>query len=116
MWQRVRTNLAIAALCIVGAPSCSSECDEVLIDGAREFINAHQQCQTDNDCAVGHVGCSELPGSFCGQVTLNRDAAQSEKWQIFEQKLSECGSGHECAVCAGALVPSCTEGSCGGAQ
>ena len=76
-------------------------------------MEAHQSCETDEDCVVVSDYCEELPGGWCGQLTMSREGADSAEWGEIDAELSDCGPS-ECTVCLGALVPTCNKGSCGG--
>lgn len=98
------------ALAVVG---CDSGCDREMVDRAVAFLDAHQSCDSDDDCVVVSDFCAEVPGGYCGQLSMNREGAESAEWQAFERDLSDCAP-NSCAVCGAALVPSCTAGSCRG--
>jgi hypothetical protein len=96
----------------LGVSGCGDEgCDPALVQRASAFIDAHQSCETDDDCVVIGDHCGVLPGGFCGQLSMSRDAEASAEWRSLDAELSDC-SPSSCAVCAAALVPTCTSGSC----
>ena len=102
-------------MCFLGAlglPACSDCLDN---DAAAEaFLAApeNRACQTHEDCVVVSTGCASLERSFCGQATLSAEAAKSSRWHELEQQVSDCADSN-CAICAAALIPTCTEGLCG---
>lgn len=118
-WRRVQgacaACLVVVGLILVGLQGCSSGCDEETIDRAVALLDSHQSCATDDDCVVVSDHCSELPGGFCGQLAINRQGAESAEWKSLERELHECAP-EKCAVCAAALIPTCTNGSCQGPQ
>ncbi len=92
--------------------SCADCSDET--KAAERFLNqpANLACQADGDCKVVYTGCYESPKGFCGQATVNAEAATSNEWQKLSKDLSECGD-NECIQCNGALLPRCVNGVCG---
>lgn len=98
------------AFAVVG---CESECDQETVDRAVAFLDAHQSCETDDDCIVVSDFCAEIPGGYCGQLAMNREGAESAEWQALERALSDCGPS-SCTVCDAALEVACTGGSCRG--
>ena len=107
--------LAAIGINLIWLQGCSSGCDEETIDSAIAFLDAHQSCATDADCAVVSDHCGELPGGFCGQLAMNRQGAESAAWKAAERELQDCAP-ESCDVCVALLVPTCTDGSCRGAQ
>lgn len=101
-------SLGIAALL---AQACSTGCDDETIDRAVAFIDAHQACETNDDCVVIDDYCEEIPGGYCGQLSMNRAGAESSEWRAITEELRDCGPS-ECVVCAAALVPRCDNGVC----
>ena len=115
MTSWVRRVLALG--CAVAGPGASGCSDNVraqeTVDRAVAFMEAHQSCETDADCAVVSDFCETLPGGFCGQLTMSRAGEESAEWRSITAELEEC-SPEKCAQCLAALVPVCFEGSCGG--
>jgi hypothetical protein len=96
----------------VAVSGCGDEgCDPGLIQQASAFIDAHQSCDTDDDCVVVHDACGQIPGGFCGQLAMNRTGATSSAWRSFEAELHDCAPS-SCTVCGAGLVPACRSGSC----
>lgn len=81
---------------------------------ADAFLAARENrvCATDADCVVVNTGCAELERSFCGQALLSAEAAKSSRWRELQEQISDC-SDSGCAICAAALIPSCSDGLCG---
>jgi len=106
----------LASLVVAGSSfvlyGCST-CDAESIDRAVAFIDAHQSCETDADCVVVSDMCEEIPGGWCGQIPMNRQGAESSEWRTLADDVQKCGP-ESCAQCVGALIPSCSNGSCGG--
>ena len=92
--------------------SCSDCTDET--KAAERFLNqpASLACQVDGDCKVVFTGCYTSPKGFCGQATVNAQAATSSEWQKLSKALSECDD-NDCTQCDGALLPRCVNGVCG---
>ena len=92
--------------------SCSDCSDET--KAAERFLNqpANLACQADSDCKVVNTGCYTSPKGFCGQATVNAQAATSSEWQKLSKDLSECDD-NDCTQCDGALLPRCVNGVCG---
>ena len=92
--------------------SCADCSDET--KAAERFLNqpANLACRADGDCKVVNTGCYTSPKGFCGQATVNAQAATSSEWQKLSKNLSECDD-NDCAQCAGALLPRCVDGVCG---
>jgi hypothetical protein len=108
--------LAAIALVLVGLQGCSDRgCDEGTINRAIAFLDAHQNCTTNDDCTVVADHCGELPGGFCGQLPMSREGAESAEWKSLEREVHECAP-ESCTVCGAALIPTCTNGSCRGGQ
>lgn len=101
--------LAAVALAIAGCDSDS--CDEEVVDRAGAFVDAHQSCQTNDDCTVVSDFCGEVPGGFCGQLSMNREGAESAEWKARERALKACAPS-SCTVCDAALLPTCKDNSC----
>jgi hypothetical protein len=90
---------------------CKDGCDADVVQRASAFVDAHQACDSNEDCVIIHDHCGELPGGFCGQLPMNREGATSKEWQKLDAELRDCAP-DECDVCLAALVPTCTAGSC----
>jgi hypothetical protein len=92
--------------------SCADCSDET--KAAERFLNqpANLACQVDSDCKVVFTGCYQSPKGFCGQATVNAQAATSSEWQKLSKDLSECDD-NDCMQCDGALLPRCVNGVCG---
>jgi hypothetical protein len=104
--------LLLTGLGALGVSACGDEgCDPQLIQRASAFVDAHQSCETDDDCVVVGDHCGSLPGAFCGQLPMSREGASSAEWLSLDAELADC-SPSSCAVCAAALIPTCTSGSC----
>lgn len=110
-WDRV-VAVAAAGAVAAGIQACTGGCADEDIDRAVAFINAHQTCSVDADCAVISDYCEELPGGYCGQLSMNREGAESSEWMALSRELSDCSS-ESCSVCGAALLPTCTNGACG---
>ncbi len=112
----MRAKLAIAAMtfALAGATGCSNCNDE--IEEGQSFLNdpQHLACESDDDCVVQSTGCHTFERGFCQQVQLNRTAVATKQWQGLKADLETCEN--ECTVCAGAMLPSCSDGLCGGAR
>lgn len=105
-------KIGIAVVLLAGAlPGCG--CDQEAIDRAVAFLDAHQSCRTDDDCAVVSDMCETIPGGSCGQLAMNRTGAESAEWRSIRDDLEGCAP-DKCAVCLGLLVPTCSNGSCRG--
>lgn len=93
------------------ATGCGDDDCNAETEAARKFLNqpANRACQTNDDCAVVHTGCSGL--GFCGQAQLNKSTASGEAWRSREKLLTDCAT--DCAVCGAAVLPTCSEGLCG---
>jgi hypothetical protein len=101
--------LGVAALL---SQACSTGCDAELIGRAVAFIDAHQACETDDDCVVIRDFCEELPGGWCGQLQgMNRTGAESPSWHALSEELKGCAP-DSCTTCDGLLVPNCSGGFC----
>jgi hypothetical protein len=96
---------------VVGVVGCQSGCEKETVDRAVRFLDAHQSCETNEDCVVVGDSCGELPGGFCGQLAMNRQGAESAEWRAIQAELEDCAPS-ECAQCLAALVPGCGDGSC----
>ncbi len=105
----VRSALLTGLSMLTSCADCSDE-----TKAAERFLNqpANLACQVDSDCKVVFTGCYESPKGFCGQATVNAQAATSSEWQKLRKDLSECGN-KECNQCAAALLPRCVDGMCG---
>ena len=106
-------SLVLIGFGAVGLHACQTGCEKEKIDRAVAFLEAHQSCQADADCVVISDFCEELPGGSCGQLTMNKQGADSAEWQSLEQELKDCAP-DKCTVCLAALIPRCSNGSCGG--
>lgn len=109
-------KLRVLTLLLAAAPALGGCGDEDCSDEtevARKFLNepAHRACQSSEDCAVVHTGCSGL--GFCSQAQLNLSTADSEAWRSREKLLNECARDQPCATCGAAVLPLCSEGLCG---
>jgi hypothetical protein len=104
--------LAVGAIALA-VSGCDSGCDRELVERAEAFIDAHQSCETNEDCVVVSDFCAEVAGGYCGQLTMNSEGAASAEWRAIEGDLSDCAPS-SCEVCGAALVPTCTAGSCRG--
>jgi hypothetical protein len=98
-------------LLICATASCG--CPQKTIDEANAFIKAHQSCETNDDCRVIHDHCEMLSGGFCGQLAMNKEGAESAEWKALDRELGDCAP-DSCERCLAALLPTCTNGSCGG--
>jgi hypothetical protein len=109
------TVVAVAAVSMAwAAAGCESDsCNQETVDRAVAFLDAHQSCETDDDCVVVSDACGEIPGGFCGQLSMNSEGAESGEWQALERAIADCAPS-SCTVCDAALVPTCTAGSCRG--
>jgi hypothetical protein len=101
-----------ASLAVLGLSGCESECDEAG-DRAFSFMNNHQSCENDGECAIVRDPCQVIPAGSCGQLTMNRTGEQSPEWQAIEKELRECTTS-DCETCGPGRLPSCVNGSCGG--
>ena len=100
------------ALAVVG---CDGDtCDEEVVDRARAFVDAHQSCETNDDCSVVSDACGEVPGGFCGQLAMNREGAESAEWKALERTLKACAPPSSCVSCAAGLGTGCKDHSCRG--
>ena len=112
LWKRwIRAALLAGA--VAALHGCSSGCDQETVDRAMAFMQAHQACETAADCVVSSDYCEELAGGYCGQLTMNKVGAESAEWAEIDAELESCAPS-SCTVCTAALVPTCTNGSCGG--
>jgi len=102
--------LGASAVCACG------DCTDAM-EAANAFLDkpANLTCQSNEDCVVVSTGCYTVARGLCGQAQLSRQAASSKEWSKISGELRDCESG-SCAQCAAALLPSCTEGTCGGSQ
>jgi len=107
---RLTTAFFLAAS-VAALQACSWGCDDATVGRAAAFIDAHQACATDDDCVVISDACGEIPGGNCGQLTMNRNGAESAEWVSLARELDDCAS-DSCTVCTAALVPTCTNGTC----
>jgi hypothetical protein len=109
-WIRNASLLACTtvAVCLQG---CESGCDDETVERAVAFLDAHQSCETDDDCVTVHDACEEIPDGYCGQIAMSREGAESSEWNDIQAELEDCAPS-ECTVCGAALVPRCFEGSC----
>jgi len=112
-WTRTVSAVAYLAMGVTMG-GCSDEvCDEATVDRATAFIDTHQSCEVDADCIVMSDYCATIPGGWCGQITMSRAGKESAEWRSIAAELEGC-SPEECSTCAGAMIPTCTAGSCGG--
>jgi hypothetical protein len=100
----------LTLLLVAGCGNCDDQ-----VAAANEFVAANQSCVVDGDCATVSSTCSDLAGSFCGQVAMSREAAESARWRSLSGALADCGP-DTCTVCDAALVPACTNGRCSRSQ
>jgi hypothetical protein len=106
------TSLGAVTILVLGVFGCDpNSCDDDTVAEAVAFLDAHQSCETNDDCAVVFDSCGTIPGGFCGQLAMNREGATSARWKAIEQNISECAP-TSCEVCDAALVPTCNAGSC----
>jgi hypothetical protein len=91
--------------------ACSTGCDSETVDAAVAFIDAHQACETDDDCVVISDYCAELPGGYCGTMLMNREGAESSEWRALTEDLRDCAPS-TCQTCAVLLIPTCTDNLC----
>lgn len=108
---RTFTAGALLGAAALLSQSCSSGCDGELIDDAVAFIDAHQSCETDEDCVDIGDFCEELPGGWCGQKFMNRAGAVSVEWRELSRQLRSCAPS-PCTVCGGLFLPQCSGGVC----
>jgi hypothetical protein len=112
MWCGKRAALAavlgLAGACVSG---CKDGCDPESVHRATEFVDAHQSCETDDDCVIVDDHCGQLSGGFCGQLRMNRAGAVSSEWRALDAEIGDCAP-DSCSVCGAAAVPTCTAGSC----
>ena len=116
--RRRRRVQAFAALTLVASALAACDSDDVCrveLDAIAQYLDepAHRACQSDQDCAVVNTGCHTFPRGFCGQATVNTQAAQAQEWTELEGALRDCQSGDDCTLCAGQLVVTCASGLCG---
>jgi hypothetical protein len=112
MWRGNATRLlGWTVLGALGLSGCKDGCDTATVQRASAFVDAHQACDSNDDCVTISDHCEELPGGFCGQVPMNREGASSKEWQELDAELGDCAA-DECSVCLALLVPTCTAGSC----
>lgn len=114
--QRGMSRYAVALWVAIGTGAvflqgCDSGCDPETIDAAGAFLDAHQSCETDADCVVVRDSCGEVPGGYCGQLTMNRLGAESAQWRAITEELSDCAP-ESCAECLALLIPRCTNNVC----
>ena len=110
----VKAVAFVALLMAGGVVGCGEDCSDEAA-AARQFLEtpANLSCASSDDCVVVGTGCEEFPKSFCGQVQLNRQAAESSRWRELSNDLSSCHS-DTCAQCLARLLPQCIDGFCGG--
>lgn len=92
-----------------GCADCEFEANQI-----ERFLGApiNQVCSSDSDCVVEVVAnCLEIDSAFCGQITLNRTAAQSAHWQDLKADAQDCNIG-SCAQCGALRIAKCTDGTC----
>jgi hypothetical protein len=112
MWCGKRATLAVV-LGLLGAcvSGCKDGCDQETVHSASELLDAHQSCETNDDCVGVSDYCGQLSGGFCGQLSMNRTGATSAEWQELDAELRDCGP-DSCAVCGALAVRGCNAGSC----
>jgi hypothetical protein len=106
-------GLLLVVSAALAAQACKTGCEPETIERAVAFLEAHQSCEVDTDCVVVSDYCQEIPGGFCGQLVMNRAGSSSPEWAALDAELKDC-SPSSCEVCLAAVVPTCTDGSCGG--
>jgi hypothetical protein len=114
MWRGKAIGVVlVVGLGGLGVSACGGDegCNPQTVERASAFVDAHQSCETDADCVVVRDHCGVLPGGFCGQLSLSREGAASAEWRSLDAELQGC-SPSSCAVCAAAMIPTCTSGSC----
>ena len=116
--ERGHVRRLLGALLLgASATGCAGgDCKDEL-EAANAFLDkpANLACQSNEDCVVVSTGCQTVARGLCGQAQLSRQAASSKEWSKLSGALRDCESG-SCAQCDAALVPSCTDGMCGGPQ
>jgi hypothetical protein len=105
-------GLLLVVSAALAAQGCKT-CERKTIERATAFLEAHQSCEVDADCVAVSDYCEEIPGGFCGQLVMNRAGSSSPEWAALDAELKDC-SPSDCEVCLAAVVPTCTDGSCGG--
>lgn len=116
MWCGKRIGLVwVVVYSALGLSGCKTGCDADAIQRATAFLDAHQACESDDDCVNVGDYCGELPGGFCGQVPMNREGASSAEWARIDAELRDCAP-DACSVCDALRVPKCTAGSCRGTE
>lgn len=105
--------LTLGAACGLVASCKSDVCDAELVTRAQSFLEAHQACETDADCAVVSDYCGTLPNGYCGQLIMNKAGESSAEWRDISTALEDC-SPADCAVCLAVRAVGCSNGSCGG--
>jgi hypothetical protein len=105
--------ISMVGTAALGLYACSSGCDQETVDRAVAYLSSHQACEIDGDCVVVGDYCEEIPGGYCGQLTMNRVGFDSAEWQAIAGDLEDCASS-KCSVCDALLLPTCVNGSCGG--
>lgn len=101
--------IALTSFLAHAAAGC---CDEVR-ENAEAFIQDphNQRCAVDSDCVVVGTQCMELESSFCHQVSMSREAANSSEWAEIERELGTCHVG-KCTTCLAQLIAECNDGFC----
>ena len=94
----------------VGCKDCQDEKDAMEAFLAEP---SHLTCESDADCTVVSVGCTQVRGAFCAQMPLNKSAAASSGWKNVRSAAGDC-DGESCVICDAALIPECKQGFCGG--
>jgi hypothetical protein len=116
MWCGKRLRVGWVPLVgALGLSGCKEGCDAETVQRASAFVDAHQACDSNDDCVNVTDHCGELPGGFCGLLPMNREGASSAEWQQLDAELGDC-SPEECAVCGAYREPTCTAGSCRGSE
>jgi len=103
--------LLLLTLPVAAVQACSTGCDDATVGRAVAFIDAHQTCETDDDCVVTHDACGKIPGGYCGQLAINRQGQASPEWASISSELDDCAP-DTCSNCLALLTPLCTNGCC----
>ena len=70
---------------------------------------SNQECESDGDCEVVHVGCAPMDHVYCGQIAMSAEAAQSEEWAAIQSKLDACDPWNCHDMCTGGLSVHCND-------
>jgi len=114
MRSRVSAGFGAVAIALsVWLPACGDCEDETAV--AEKFLETptNLSCQSNADCEVVSTGCGHPARSSCGQAQLNHPAAASSQWKRLQADLVNCDN--KCEQCGAALLPTCSNGLCGGA-